>query len=123
MKTSYFSIALLMIFSFSFSQNKTSYFTFKGNISPTIFNTQSNPSVEVLSLQMLGKSAWEYNFDKDKINLTPKYFSWDTDSRRIESTKNMISNVQRQDLCGRDLPIDIHSEVIQKVYLRSLYYP
>lgn len=123
MKTSYFSIALLMIFSLSFSQNKTTYFTFKENIAPTIFNTQFNPSVEVLSLQMLGKSAWEYNFDKDKINLTPKYFSWDTDSRRIESTKNMISNVQRQDLCGRDLPIDIHSEVIQKVYLRSLYYP
>lgn len=123
MKTSYFSITLLMIFSLSFSQNKTTYFTFKENIAPTIFNTQSNPSVEVLSLQMLGKSAWEYNFDKDKINLTPKYFSWDTDSRRIESTKNMISNVQRQDLCGRDLPIDIHSEVIQKVYLRSLYYP
>ena len=123
MKTSYFSIALLMIFSFSFSQNKTTFFTFKENIAPTIFNTQSNPSVEVLSLQMLGKSAWEYNFDKDKINLTPKYFSWDTDSRRIESTKNMISNVQRLDLCGRDLPIDIHSEVIQKVYLRSLYYP
>ena len=123
MKTSYFSIALLMIFSFSFSQNKTTFFTFKENIAPTIFNTQSNPSVEVLSLQMLGKSAWEYNFDKDKINLTPKYFSWDTDSRRIESTKNMISNVQRLDLCGRDLPIDIDSEVIQKVYLRSLYYP
>ena len=123
MKTSYFSIALLMIFSFSFSQNKTTFFTFKENIAPTIFNTQSNPSVEVFTLQMLGKSAWEYNFDKDKINLTPKYFSWDTDSRRIESTKNMISNVQRQDLCGRDLPIDIHSEVIQKVYLRSLYYP
>lgn len=123
MKTSYFSFALLMTFSVAFSQNKDTTFNSKEIISLTLFDTNTTEAVEINSLQTLGKTAWNNSFDTAKINLSPKEFNnWYTDSKRIESVKNMISTVQRQDICGRDLPtIDIHSEVIQNVYNRNLY--
>lgn len=122
MKTSYFSFVLLMIFSVAFSQNKTTLFNSKENISPTPFETDTTKVVEVYSLHKLGKKAWKDSLDKDKINLSPKKFNWHTDSKRIESLKSMVSTIQRQDACGRDVPIiDIHSEVIQNVYFKSLF--
>lgn len=122
MKTSYFSFALLMTFSVAFSQNKATSFNSKETISLTLFDTKTTEAVEINSLQTLGKTVWSNSFDTAKINLIPKEFNWYTDSKRIKSIKEMISTVQRQDNCGRDLPvIDIHSEVIQNVYFKSFY--
>ncbi|HOD10339.1 MAG TPA: hypothetical protein PKH91_06315 [Flavobacterium sp.] len=121
MKSTYFSLVLIMVFSVAFSQKKSATFDFKDNVSLTLFDTDTTDVVEVYSIQKLGKTAWNDSFDKDKINLSPKKFNWYTDSQRIESLKSMVSNVQRQDICGRDLPIDVHSEVIQNVYFKSMY--
>jgi hypothetical protein len=121
MKTSFFSFALLMIFSVTFSQNKATTFNIKDKVSLTLFDIDTTEEVEVYSLQKLGKTAWSDSFEKEKINLSPKKFNWYTDSKRIESIKNMTSTIQKQDFCGRDLLIDINSEVIQNVYNRNLY--
>lgn len=123
MKTSYFSFALLMTFSVTFSQNKATPFeSQETTISLTLFDTNTTEADQINSLQTLGKTVWSNSFDTAKINLFPKEFNWYTDSKRIKSIKEMISTVQRQDICGRDLPtIDIHSEVIQNVYFKSLY--
>lgn len=122
MKTTYFTFILGVLFSVAFGQTKSTNYNFKNNISETLFDTDTTKVIDVYSLQKLGKTAWNDSFDKEKINLSPKKFSWYTDSKRIESLKDMISNIPRQDICGRDVPVtDIHSEVIQNVYFKSMY--
>ena len=122
MKTTYFTFILVMLFSVAFGQTKSTNNNFKTNFSETLFDINKTDTIKLYNIQMLGKTAWNDSFNKEKINLSPKNFSWYTDAKRIESVKSMISNFQRQDICGRDLPIiDIHSEVIQNVYFKSLY--
>ena len=122
MKTTYFTFILVMLFSVAFGQTKSTNNNFKTNFSETLFDINKTDTIKLYTIQILGKTAWNDSFNKEKINLSPKNFSWYTDAKRIESVKSMVSNVQRQDICGRDLPIiDIHSEVIQNVYFKSLY--
>ena len=121
MKTRYFSFILLMIFSVAFSQNKATPFNINENVLPTLFDADKSEAVEIQSLKKLGETAWNNDFKKEKINLSPKKFNWYTDSKRIESIKNMASTIQKQDFCGRDLLVDIHSEVIQNVYNKNIY--
>ncbi len=122
MKTTYFTFILVMLFSVAFGQTMSNNNNFKTNFSETLFDINKTDTIKLYTIQILGKTAWNDSFNKEKINLSPKNFSWYTDAKRIESDKSMVSNVQRQDICGRDLPIiDIHSEVIQNVYFKSLY--
>ena len=122
MKTTYFTFILVMLFSVAFGQTKSTNNNFKTNFSETLFDINKTDTIKLYTIQILGKTAWNDSFNKEKINLSPKNFSWYTDAERTKSIKEMVSNVQRQDICGRDLPIiDIHSEVIQNVYFKSLY--
>ena len=57
MKSIYFSFALIMVFSFAFSQKKSTPFDFKDNVSLTLFDTDTTEVVEVYSIQKLGKTA------------------------------------------------------------------
>lgn len=122
MKQSYFTFILLMLFAVAFGQSKPTNYNFQNTVSETLFDANNTEVVEIYSLQTLGKTAWQNHLDTTTISKLPKDFNWYTDSHRIESIKNMVSTVQKQDLCGRDLPpIDLHAEVIQNVYIKSLY--
>ena len=123
MKTTFFSSVLVMLFSVAIGQTNSTNYNFKSNISEKLFDKDKTEVFEIYSLQMLGKTAWKEYLDTDKINLTPKKFNWYFDIRNIESFKNMALNVRKQDFCGRDLPIDIHTEVTQNIYLKSISYP
>lgn len=118
MKTTYFSFVLLMIFSVAFCQTKPTINN--SNTYTSLLDTNQTDSIKVYTMLMLGKTAWEDHFNKDKINLTPKNFNWFSDKQRIESIKNMALNIRQQDFCGRDLPVDINTMLIQQVYSRSL---
>lgn len=120
MKAIYFSFVFLMIYSVAFSQSKTTNYNFKSTISETVFGSDKTNSTVMYSFEMLAKKAWVDYIDTDKINLSPKNFGRSTDIRKIESYKNMVLNNPKQDVCGRDMPIDVHYEVTQRAYFRGL---
>lgn len=119
MKSAYFTFILVLIFSSATSQIKSPFISFKNTLATTLFTTKKLDTVAVYSIQLLGKTSWKSYLDTDKINLLPKNFNWSKDMRRIENYKNMALNLRQQDICGRDLPADVHAEVVQKVYIRN----
>jgi hypothetical protein len=124
MKT-YFALILFLFTSLGFSQYQPISFSSKFKIIPsTLFDTYSNKdAIKVNRLGMLYKMSQTDVLDINNVSLFPKNYSWSSDIRKIENFKIMALNIRQQDLCGRDLPIDIHSEVIQNVSLKSISYP
>lgn len=120
MKTTYFSFVLLMSFCSVFCQSKSTLYIFQTNVSGTLFDTKTIDTIKVYSIETIVKTAWEENLDTDDINLSPSNFNWRSDTRKLESYRNLGLNNRKQDNYGRDLPIDMHTEVFQKVYSRSL---
>ncbi len=122
MKTTNFSFLLLLFFSGAFSQTKPTFSDFKANINPTLFDKDKDATNVFYIIEMLGKTKWEDYPNAYTINLKPKYFSWYKDSKRIESYRNWFINSTKQDICGRDLPTDVNSEVIQSIYSKNIIY-
>jgi len=124
MKT-YFSILLFMLASFGFSQSQPTTFGSKFNtISSSLFDNYSNTNAnKVNHLGMLGKMWQTDRLNINTVSLFPKNYSWSSDIRRIQNFKAMALNIRQQDLCGRDLLFDIHSEVIQNVNLKNMTLP
>ena len=100
-----------------FSQTKSTFKSSKGNIPETLFTPTQTDTIVISSVEMLGKTKFENLPDAYKINLLPQDYSWTTDLRRAESLQNMALELRKQDGNGRDLPTDVHQEVIQRVYL------
>jgi|UPI000484E9B4 hypothetical protein len=120
MKT-YFSLILLVFTSFGFSQFQPISINSKFNTTPSkLFDNYINKKSR---LGMLGKISQTDVLDINTISLFPKNYSWSSDIRRIQDFKAMALNIRQQDLCGRDLLFDIHSEVIQNVNLKSMTLP
>ena len=124
MKT-YFALILFMFASFGFSQYQPVSFSSRYNTIPsTLFDNYSNKdAIKVIRLEMLGKMLQTEVSDINNVSLFPKNYSWSSDIRRIQNFKVMALNIRQQDLCGRDLLFDIHSEVIQNVSLKNMTYP
>lgn len=120
MRTTYFTFILVLLFSVAFGQTKSVKHQFITKVSPSLFDENKTDKIAVYSLNTLGKTAWENHLNSDKINLSPKNFNWFSDMQNIESYKKRVLNFRQQDNLGRDMPIDVHSEVIQKSYIRSL---
>lgn len=113
-----------MLFSLGFCQHKSFMFGAKlHTFSPTLFQQKNTDSIKVISIETLGKLAAKDFFDSRKVNLSPKNYNWNLEMRRAESFKSMSLNIRQQDFCGRDLPLDIHSEVIQNIYMKRISYP
>lgn len=100
-----------------FSQTKSIFNTPKQKISETLFTPTKTDTIIISSIEMLGKTKFQNLPDAYKVNLLPQDYSWTTDLRRVESLQNMALQLRKQDGNGRDLPTDIHQEVIQRVYL------
>jgi hypothetical protein len=124
MKT-YFALILFMFASFGFSQYQPISFNSKFNIiPPTLFDNYSNKGTnKVIRLGTLGKMSQTDASYINNVSLFPKNYSWSSDIRRIQNFKAMALNIRQQDLCGRDLLFDIHSEVIQNVNLKNMTFP
>ena len=117
---SYFTFVLVVLVSIAFGQTKPTHNNFKAKVSTSLFDEEKTNKITIYSLNTLGKTAWENHLNSDKINLSPKNFNWFSDMQNIESYKKRVLNFRQQDNLGRDMPIDVHSEVIQKTYIRSL---
>jgi len=122
MRVKLFFIFLLLGTNLGYSQIKFIFNQPKNNIPTTIFPIKSD-TIVVVNFQKLNKTTLQYLPDAYKINLMPKNYSWTADVRKAESLKNMALEIRMQDLCGRDLPINIHQEVIQQVYLNTSSNP
>ena len=120
MKTKYLTFVLVLLVSTSFCQIQPVNTNFSTKVSSSLFDESNTDKITVYSLSTLGKTAWENHLNSDKINLSPKNFNWFSDMQNIESYKKRVLNFRQQDNLGRDMPIDVHSEVIQKSYIRSL---
>ena len=120
MKTKYLAFVLVLLVSAAFGQTQPVNKNFSTKVSPSLFDENKTNKITVYSLNTLGKTAWENHLNSDKINLSPKNFNWFSDMQNIESYKKRVLNFRQQDNLGRDMPIDVHSEVIQKSYIRSL---
>ena len=122
MKTTYFTFLLLLFFSGAFSQTKPTFSDFKTKVNRSLFD-KDNPATNVFyTFEMLGKTTWEDYPNAYTINLKPKHFSWYKDAKKLESYKNWFINNPKQDVCGRELPADVHSEVVQRIYSKNLFY-
>lgn len=117
---SYFTFVLVVLVSIAFGQTKPTHNNFKGKVSTSLFDEEKTNKITIYSLNTLGKTAWENHLNSEKINLSPKNFNWFSDMQNIESYKKRVLNFQQQDNFGRDMPIDVHSEVIKRTYIRSL---
>jgi hypothetical protein len=124
MKT-YFVLILFIFTSFGFSQYQPVSFSSKYNTIPSkLFDNYCNKeAIKVIRLGMLGKMAQTDVSDINKVSLFPKNYSWSSDILRIQNFKAMALNIRQQDLCGRDLLFDIHSEVIKNVSLKNMTFP
>jgi hypothetical protein len=122
MKTTYFTFLLLLFFSGTFSQIKPTFSDFETNLTPSLFDKDKTEANVFYTIEMLGKTTWEDHPNANTINLKPKQFSWYKDAKQLESYKNWFINNPKQDLCGRDLPPDVHSEVVQSIYSKNLFY-
>ncbi|MDI1317643.1 hypothetical protein [Flavobacterium sp.] len=112
--TAFFLAGTVML---GFSQTKSTFKRAKDNIPETLFTPTQTDTIVVSSIEMLGKLEYENFPDAYKINLLPQNYSWTNDASRAERLKDMASELRRQDCNGRDLPTNVHQEVIQKVYL------
>ncbi len=120
MKTKYLAFVLVLLVSAAFGQTQPVNTNFLTKVSPSLFDENKTDKITLYSLNTLGKRAWENHLNSEKINLSPKNFNWFSDMQNIESYKKRVLNFRQQDNLGRDMPIDVHSEVIQKSYIRSL---
>ena len=118
--TTFFTFVFFTLFSVAFGQDKTTSFSFKSTVPSTLFVTTKTDLVPILIIDRQNISLWNNHNNNYKLDLLPKNYNWSADIRKLESYKEMILNARRQDLCGRDLPADVHYEVTQQVYLRSL---
>jgi hypothetical protein len=116
-KNSFTLIFLIGTVLLGFSQTKSIFKSPKHTISETLYTVTQTDTIVISSIEMLGKTRFENLPDAYKINLLPQDYSWTRDVSRAESLKNMALESRKQDCNGRDLPTDVHQEVIQKVYL------
>ncbi|MES2747692.1 MAG: hypothetical protein V4648_04905 [Bacteroidota bacterium] len=122
MKTTTFSFLLLLFISGAFSQTKPTFGDFKTNVIPTLFDEEKSATKVFYTIEWLGKTTWEDHPNANTINLNPKNFSWYKDAKFLESYKYWFINGPKQDICGRDLPTDINSELTQKIYSKDIIY-
>ena len=122
---SIFALILFLFTSLGFSQFQPITFGSRLNTIPsTLFDNYSNKNTnKVIRLGMLDKMSQTDVLVINTISLVPKNYSWSSDIRRIQDFKAMALNIRQQDLCGRDLLFDIHSEVIQNVNLKNMTLP
>ena len=122
---SIFALILFLFTSLGFSQFQPITFGSRLNTIPsTLFDNYSNKNTnKVIRLGMLDKMSQTDVLVINTISLFPKNYSWSSDIRRIQDFKAMALNIRQQDLCGRDLLFDIHSEVIQNVNLKNMTLP
>jgi hypothetical protein len=118
--TTFLTFVFFTLFSVTFSQNKTTTFSFKSTVPATLFESTKTDLVPILVVDKQNKLLFHNHSYSYKVNPLPKNFNWSADIRKFESYKELILNVRRQDLCGRDLPVDVHYEVTQQVYFRIL---
>lgn len=118
--TIFLTFVFFMLFSVTFGQNKTTTFSFKSTVQETLFESSKTDLVPVLIVNNQNNLFWHNQSYSYKVNPLPKNFNWRADIRKLESYKELILNARRQDLCGRDLPVDVHYEVTQQIYLRIL---
>jgi len=116
--TPLFFVFFLVGTSLSFSQSQLIFNQAKNSVPTTLFAIKSD-TIVVPSIQMYGKIALNNMPNAYNTNLLPENYSWTADLRKAESLKNMALEIQAQDLDGRDLPINIYQEVIQRVYLST----
>jgi len=122
---SIFALILFLFTSLGFSQYQPITFGSRFNTIPsTLFDNYNNKNANKLTrLGILVNMSQTNIMDINTINLFPKNYSWSCDIRRIQDFKAMALNIRQQDLCGRDLLFDIHSEVIQNVNLKNMTFP
>lgn len=121
MKSKYFSLLLMMIFFVTYSQTKSKVFNFRESIPLKLSNVIKTDTIKFYSIQTLAKRALDTGFSKELNNQLPINYNWYLDAQRLKDFKNMALNIRTQDFCGRDLLIDIHTDVIQNLYLRGRY--
>lgn len=113
-----FTLVILAITVLSaFSQTKSTFKIPKEHITETLFTPTQTDTIVISSIEMLGKTEFEILPNAYKVNLLPRKYSWTKDVSRAESLKEMTLELRKQDCNGRDLPTNIHHEVIQRVYL------
>lgn len=122
MKTTVVSFLLLLFISDAFSQTKPIFSTLKNQVNPTLFNKDETITPVFYTIEMLGKTTWNDAPNAQTINLNPKNFSWHKDAKKLESYRDTYINSHNQDVCGRDLPIDVHSELIQSIYSKDILF-
>lgn len=120
--TSFFIFLLFTLCSVTHGQDMNTTFSFKSTVSETFFTTPKKDVTSILIVDKPNKTILNQYSNNLKINLFPQNYSWSKDLRKLESYKELILNARRQDLCGRDLPADVHYEVTQQVYLRNLSF-
>jgi len=118
MKASYFSLALLLVVSSAFAQTKR-FSNPKNDIPETLFTISKSDTIVVSNIEMLGKVPSENLPTAYKVNLLSKSFNWSKDALRAQNFKEMFLDTNKQDFCGRYLPPDVYTEVIQRVYLTT----
>lgn len=118
--TTFFTLVFFTFFSVAFGQDKTTSFSFKSTVPSNLFATTKTDVVPILHVKKQNRVFLQNYSNGYKLDLLPKNYNWSADILKLESYKEMILNARRQDLCGRDLPADVHYEVTQQVYLRSL---
>ncbi len=102
----------------SYSQTKSLFIKPSEKIPMTLFDVKVD-SANIASIQILGKIAFKKFPNAYNTNVLPQRYSWTADLRKAESLNNMLRETRIQDDNGRDLPTNIHQEVIQRVYLSS----
>lgn len=114
----FFTFVFFSFTSLAVGQVKTATFSFQSTISENFFVTAQKdvPSILIVNHQKTTTS------NPSQIEVLPKKYNWSKELRKIESYKELMLNARRQDLCGRDLPIDVHYEVTQQIYLRNLSF-
>lgn len=122
MKTITFSLLLLLFISVAFSQKKPIFSTLKKEVSPTLFNKNETSNLAFYAISMLGKTTWDNHPNAQTINLNPKNFSWHKDARKLERYRDTYINSQNQNVCGPDIPIDIHKQLIQSTYSKDIMH-
>lgn len=118
MKAYYFSLALLLMGFSAFSQTKR-FSNPKNDIPATLFTIGKSDTIVVSNIEKLGKVPSENLPTAYKVNLLSKSFNWSKDAWRAQNFKEMVLDTDKQDFCGRYLSPDVHTEVIQCVYLTS----
>ncbi len=120
-------ITLLIVISFFtattavFCQTKSLFIKPSEHIPKNLFEFKAN-STTTATIYRFGTITLNNLPNAYNTNLLPQAYNWTADLRKAESIENMLREIPLQDNCGRDLPINIHQEVIQRVYFRTNDY-